>query len=86
MRKKTKQPVDVANIKNAWQEFFNQNKTYEKEELRDKGWIDVYEIAENLKLSIGGATHRMRKLKVDKKIFSVVSDNSVRQIIFYRLK
>jgi hypothetical protein len=87
MRKKTKQPLDAANLINAWDALFKAEQVLSKEQLNKDGWLDVYEIAERLNIGHRSACERMKKLKAEHKKFSILwSDGKTRSVNFFRLK
>jgi hypothetical protein len=86
MRKKTTQSLDVANVKDAWNKFFEENKIYTEEELHVDGWLDLYEIAERLQLSTSGAASKLRRMNVENRAFNIYRGGKSRLINFFRLK
>jgi hypothetical protein len=77
--------VDVANVKDAWNKFFEENKVYTQKELNDEGWLDLYEIAENLHLSHSGAFSKMKRMNIENKSFQIYRGGKTRMVNFFRL-
>ena len=86
MRKKTREPLDVAAINSAWENFFQKNKSHTLESLRKEGWIPVFEIAEKMKKSRKAVIAHLKNLGLDYAKFSVTYDSNTRKANFFKLK
>jgi hypothetical protein len=78
--------VDVANVEDAWQKLFDENKTYEEADLNKQGWLNIYEISERFNLSPSGARDKLRRIKAEKKMFPVYRGGATRMVSFYSVK
>ena len=86
MRKKTKHTLDASDVKDAWQKLFNEHKNYDEGDLNKQGWLNIYEISERFNLSPSGARDKLRRIKAEKKMFSVYRGGKMRMVSFYRVK
>ena len=86
MRKKTKHTLDVANVKDAWQKFFDENKKLKEDDLKKEGWKDINEISQQLNLSPSGTRDKLRRDNIEKKMFSIYRGGKMRLVSFYRVK
>ena len=86
MRKKTKHTLDVANVKDAWQKFFDENKKLKEDDLKKEGWKDINEISQQLNLSPSGTRDKLRRDNIEKKMFSIYRGGKMRLVSFYRIK
>lgn len=85
MRKKAEQPVDIAAITAAWDEFFNNECARTKEDIGKDGWKCRKDL---LALNKGHRVIRelVKSDKLEKKIFLVKFDKISRKVEFYRPK
>jgi len=83
MRKKTKQSVDVANVKDAWSAFFNSNKIESEESLLKDGWRDIYDVAKMAGKSVCSIS---RSKNLDIKLFPINRNGRVSRVRFCRPK
>jgi hypothetical protein len=86
MRKKTKHTMDVANVKDAWQKFFDENKKQKEDDLKKEGWKDLNEISQELNLSYSGTRDKLRRANVEKQMFTIYRGGKMRSVSFYRVK
>jgi hypothetical protein len=86
MRKKTKHTLDAANIKDAWQKFFDENQTQNEDDIKKDGWLDLREIAKRLNLSASGTFDKLRRVNAEKKMFRIYRGGKMRAVSFFRLK
>jgi hypothetical protein len=86
MRKKTKHTLDASDVKDAWQKLFDEHKNYDEADLNKQGWLNIYEISERFNLSPSGARDKLRRIKAEKKMFSVYRGGKMRMVSFYRVK
>lgn len=86
MRKKTKQSVDVANVTDAWQAFFDGNRIDDDEQLRNDGWLDIYTIAEKINRAVCTIATKPERFGLDSKIFKVYRNGRVREVRYCRPK
>ncbi len=86
MRKKTKHTLDASDVKDAWQKLFDEHKNYDEGDLNKQGWLNIYEISERFNLSPSGARDKLRRIKAEKKMFSIYRGGKMRMVSFYRVK
>jgi hypothetical protein len=86
MRKKTKHTLDASDVNDAWQKLFDEHKNYDEGDLNKQGWLNIYEISERFNLSPSGARDKLRRIKAEKKMFSVYRGGKMRMVSFYRVK
>jgi hypothetical protein len=86
MRKKTTHTLDTAALTKAWDDFFEENKVFTKEQLNAKGWMSINDIAKKTGFSERSVLNKMGSSTSEKKKFLVKHNCSVREMNFYRLK
>lgn len=86
MRKKTKQSVDVANVAEVWQAFFNENRIEDDESLRKAGWLDVYTVAKKINRAACTVSAGPERYGLESKIFKVHRAGKIRQVRYCRPK
>jgi hypothetical protein len=86
MRKKTKHTLDASDVKDAWQKLFDEHKNYDESDLNKQGWLNIYEISDRFNLSPSGARDKLRRIKAEKKMFSIYRGGKMRMVSFYRVK
>ena len=86
MRKKTGQPLDAAAINAAWENLFNQNKTFTIDGLKSEGWLSIIEVSSRLNKSRKAAKEAMEKNGLEHKKFPVLVDGVIRNTGFFRFK
>lgn len=86
MRKKTGKPMDAAAINLAWEDLFNQNKIHSIDELRNIGWISIYEASERMGRSRMAAKAALQKLGAEYKLFVIIVNGLPKRTGFFKLK
>jgi predicted transcriptional regulator len=88
MRKTTKQPVALAAVTKAWDDFYSTTKVESEKELTKQGWKTVRTIAKESKLTIASITSRVQTLvgkrMVESKKATIQTNQGVREVNFYR--
>jgi hypothetical protein len=78
--------LDASDVKDAWQKLFDEHKNYDEADLNKQGWLNIYEISERFNLSPSGARDKLRRIKAEKKMFSIYRGGKMRLVSFYRAK
>jgi len=78
--------LDTAALTKAWDDFFEENKVFTKEQLNAKGWMSINDIAKKTGFSERSVLNKMGSSTSEKKKFLVKHNCSVREMNFYRLK
>ena len=88
MRTKTKQPVAIAAVNEAWSSFYSTTKVESEKDLAKQGWKTVRTIAEESKLTIASITCRVQTLvgkrMLESKKATIQTNQGVREVKFYR--
>ena len=88
MRTKTKQPLALAAVTEAWDAFYSTTKVESEKELAKQGWKTVRAIAEESNLTIASITSRVQTLVgkriIESKKATIQTNQGVREVNFYR--
>jgi predicted transcriptional regulator len=88
MRKTTKQPVALANIEQAWAEFYETTKVESEADLLRDGWKTARTIAEDTKITIAAINSRLdlaaNKGLLETRKATIQTKQGIREVNLFR--